>query len=83
LQSWRNNPHYGHTYETVCEAEKLSLYVSSEPIPFMLCITESAVTAGVAKNGNPFAQIISQHPEIERWAHTTFESIKHRAAAEP
>lgn len=79
LASWQDHPEYQDAYELVQAADDLSLYICPDPVPFMLCLTDDVVTVGVAKDGRPYAQIVSDHTAVRKWAETTFASFREQA----
>ena len=74
LDSWEDHPDYNDAYQHIINVDRLTLHVYPDTIPYMVCLTDDAVAVGVAKDGNPRAQLIADHPQLRQWATDTFEN---------
>lgn len=81
LDACKNHSEYQNSYQRIVASDRVTLYVYPDTIPFMLSITEDMVAIGVAKDGRPFAQVLSDHPEVQVWAENTFEMYRNQSEA--
>lgn len=79
MQMAETQPSYQDAHQRVIEADSVTMSVSPDPIPFLLCIADDTVAIGATQDGRPYAFAVTSNEAVIEWAARTFRQFQDRS----
>jgi predicted transcriptional regulator len=76
VRSALSNPDYESLLAEVRGAEGHSLYVTADPVPFVLGVFDDVVALGATEDGHPHALVVSDAEPVVEWALAFFSAAR-------